>query len=224
MMNRMNCDLVVYRRVSTQKQGRSGLGLEAQDSCIKSYVAQTGCRVIGEFTEIETGKIDDRPELEKAKMFARKRKATLVIAKLDRLSRDVHFITGLIKDRIDFFAVDCPNDDVTMIQFRAVIAEDEARKISQRTKAALAAAKARGVVLGKPENLTPEAQAKGASVNRGQAVTAYALITPMIEKLRATGLSMKAIAEKLNEGGYKTRTGSTWTAMQVKRVLDRAAQ
>ena len=221
MMNRMNCDLVVYRRVSTQKQGRSGLGLEAQDSCIKSHAAQTGCRVIGEFTEIETGKIDDRPELEKAKMFARKRKATLVIAKLDRLSRDVHFITGLIKDRIDFFAVDCPNDDVTMIQFRAVIAEDEARKISQRTKAALAAAKARGVVLGKPENLTPEAQAKGASANRGQAVTAYALITPMIEKLRATGLSMKAIAEKLNEGGYTIRTGSTWTAMQIKRILDR---
>ncbi len=221
MMNRVNCDLVVYRRVSTQKQGRSGLGLEAQDACIAAYVAQTGCRVIGTFTEIESGKNDARPELEKAKMFNRRRKATLVIAKLDRLSRDVHFITGLIKDKVDFFAVDCPNDDVTMIQFRAVIAEDEARKISQRTKAALAAAKARGVELGTPENLTDEARAKGASVNRDKAVTAYALITPLVEKLRNQGLSMQAIADHLNESGRTTRRGLAWKAMQVKRVLDR---
>jgi DNA invertase Pin-like site-specific DNA recombinase len=222
MMNRTNCDLVVYRRVSTQKQGRSGLGLEAQDACIAAYAAQTGCKVIGTFTEIETGKIDARPELEKAKLFQRRHKATLVIAKLDRLSRDVHFITGLIKDRVDFFAVDCPNDDVTMIQFRAVIAEDEARKISQRTIDALAAAKARGVELGTPENLTDEARAKGASVNRDQAITAYALITPLVEKLRGQGLSMQAIADQLNAAGRTTRRGAAWSAMQVKRVLERS--
>lgn len=104
-----------------------------------------------------------------------------------------------------------------------IVAPDEARKISQRTKAALEAAKRRGVRLGKPENLTDAARAEGASTNRNNAVTAYALTTPLIERLRATGLSMNAIADKLNEGGHKTRTGSIWTAMQVKRILDRSS-
>jgi DNA invertase Pin-like site-specific DNA recombinase len=221
MANRVNCKLVAYRRVSTQKQSRSGLGLEAQDTAIRLYAAQTGCKVIGEFTDVETGKRSDRPELAKAINCAKRNKAVLVIAKLDRISRKVYFISGLMESGVDFFAADCPNDDITMTHFRAVIAEDEARKISQRTKAALAVAKARGVKLGTPENLTEAARVKGADENRNQAVTAYALITPLIEKLRTEGLSMKAIADRLNDGGHVTRTGSPWSAMQIKRVLDR---
>ena len=207
MPDRVNCKLVAYRRVSAQKQGRSGLGLESQDAAIQLYAVQTGCKVIGEFTEIETGKRSDRPELAKAINCAKRNKAVLVIAKLDRMSRKVYFISGLMESGVDFFAADCPNDDITMTHFRAVIAEDEARKISQRTKAALAVAKARGVKLGTPENLTDVAWARGADENRNQAVTAYALIAPLIEKLRTEGLSMQAVADRLNDGGQVTEPG-----------------
>jgi DNA invertase Pin-like site-specific DNA recombinase len=222
MAIRVNCKLVAYRRVSTQKQGRSGLGLEAQDAAIQAYASQAGCTVVGEFTEIETGKTSARPELAKAINCAKRNKAVLVIAKLDRISRKVYFISGLMETGVDFFAADCPNDDITMTHFRAVIAEDEGRKISQRTKDALAIAKERGTKLGTPENLTAEAQAKGASSNRDQAITAYALITPLVEKLRGQGLTMRAIAAELNAAGRTTRRGSPWSAMTVKRVLGRS--
>jgi hypothetical protein len=127
----VDCKLVAYRRVSTQKQGRSGLGLEAQDAAIRTYAAQAGCTVVREFTEVETGKRADRPELAKAINCAKRNNAVLVIAKLDRISRKVYFSSGLMESGVDFFAADCPNDDVAMTHFRAVIAEDEARKISQ---------------------------------------------------------------------------------------------
>jgi DNA invertase Pin-like site-specific DNA recombinase len=224
MASRVNCKLVAYRRVSTQKQGRSGLGLEAQDAAIQAYASQAGCTVVGEFTEVETGKNSERPELAKAINCAKRNRAVLVIAKLDRISRKVYFISGLMEAGVDFFAADCPNDDTTMTHFRAVIAEDEGRKISQRTKSALAIAKERGTKLGTPENLTAEAQAKGAAANRDQAITAYALITPLVEKLRGQGLTMQAIADELNARGRTTRRGTPWSATQVKRVLDRANQ
>lgn len=222
MANRVNCKLVAYRRVSTQKQGRSGLGLDAQDSAIRSYASRAGCTIVGEFTEIETGKNSARPELAKAIRHAKRYKAVLVIAKLDRISRKVHFISGLMEAGIDFFATDCPNDDITMTHFRAVIAEDEGRKISQRTKAALAIAKQRGTKLGKPENMTADAQAKGASSNRDLAIVAYALIAPLIEKLQAQNMKLQAIADRLNEKGHLTRTGTPWTPVQVMRVLRRS--
>jgi DNA invertase Pin-like site-specific DNA recombinase len=224
MASRANCKLVAYRRVSTQKQGRSGLGLAAQDAAIQAYASQAGCTVVGEFTEVETGKNSDRPELAKAINCAKRNRAVLVIAKLDRISRKVYFISGLMEAGVDFFAADCPNDDITMTHFRAVIAEDEGRKISQRTKSALAIAKERGTKLGTPENLTAEAQAKGAAANRDQAISAYALITPLVEKLRGQRLTMQAIADELNARGRTTRRGTPWSATQVKRVLDRANQ
>ncbi len=222
MATRVNCKLVAYRRVSTQKQGRSGLGLEARDAAIQAYAAQTGCTVVGEFTEVETGKNSDRPQLAKAINCAKRNKAVLVIVKLDRISRKVYFISGLMESGVDFFAADCPNDDITMTHFRAVIAEDEGRKISQRTKAALAVAKERGTKLGTPENLTAEAQAKGASANRDQSIVAYALITPLIENLQGQGLTLQAIADRLNELGHVTRTGASWSPVQVTRILKRS--
>ncbi len=222
MKKRMGCELVLYRRVSTDKQGRSGLGIEAQDALVRAYAERTGCAIIAVFTEVETGKRNDRPELAKAIAFAKRHKAALVIAKLDRISRRVHFISGLMESGVDFFAVDAPDDEPFITHVKASFAEEEARKISQRTKAALAALKARGVTLGKPENLTHDAQAKGAAENRNRAISAYALVVPLVEKLRTEGLSLGAIAARLNVAGHATRNGSPWSAMQVKRVLDRA--
>ena len=220
-MNRTNCDLVKYRRVSTDKQGQSGLGLEAQDAAIDAYVSQHGCRIVGEFTEIETGKNSARPEFAKAAATAKRLKAGIIIAKLDRISRKVFFISGLMESGVDFFAADSPNDAPFITHVKASFAEEEARKISQRTKDALAALKARGVKLGKPENLTDAARAKGASENQNKAITANALVIPTIQSWRSRGLSLAAVADRLNERGLATRNGSNWTAMQVKRALDR---
>jgi DNA invertase Pin-like site-specific DNA recombinase len=221
MKARVGCKLVAYRRVSTDKQGKSGLGLEAQDAAIRAYAQRTHCTIVGEFLEVETGKRSDRPELVRAIACAKQHKAALIIAKLDRISRRVAFIANLMEAGVDFFSADSPDDEPFITHVKASFAEEEARKISQRTRAALAALKARGVKLGKPENMTDEARAKGAAENRNQAVVAYALVNPLVRSWRADGLTLGAIAEKLNEGGYRTRGGTPWAAMQVKRVLDR---
>jgi DNA invertase Pin-like site-specific DNA recombinase len=147
-MSRHTGNFVAYYRVSTDKQGASGLGLEAQQAAVQSYLNGGRWRLVAEFTEVESGKRNNRPRLAEALAVCRRRKATLVIAKLDRLARNVHFISGLLETGVNFVATDCPNDDRFMLHIRAAIAEDEARKISNRTKAALAAAKARGVELG----------------------------------------------------------------------------
>lgn len=222
MKNRVGCNLVLYRRVSTDKQGRSGLGLEGQDALVDAYAERNGCNIIATYTEVETGKRNDRVELDKAIKCARRNKAALVIAKLDRISRRVHFISGLMETGVDFFAVDAPDDEPFITHVKASFAEEEARKISERTKAALAALKARGVPLGKPENLTHDAQAKGAAENRNRAMAAYAVLLPRVERMRTEGLSYGAIANRLNADNVETRNGSPWSAMQVKRVLDRA--
>jgi DNA invertase Pin-like site-specific DNA recombinase len=221
MKARVNCKLVAYRRVSTDKQGKSGLGLEAQDAAIRAYAERTHCTIVGEFLEVETGKRSDRPELARAIACAKQHKAALIIAKLDRISRRVAFIANLMEAGVDFFSADSPDDEPFITHVKASFAEEEARKISQRTRAALAALKARGVKLGKPENMTAEARLKGASENRNQAVVAYALVSPLVRSWRADGLTLGAIADRLNEGGYTTRGGTPWAAMQVKRVLDR---
>jgi DNA invertase Pin-like site-specific DNA recombinase len=221
MKARVGCKLVAYRRVSTERQGRSALGLEAQDAAIRAYAERTRCTLVGEFLEVETGKRSDRPELARAIACAKQHKASLIIAKLDRISRRVAFIANLMEAGVDFFSADSPDDEPFITHVKASFAEEEARKISQRTKAALAALKARGVKLGKPENMTDEARAKGAAENRNQAVVAYALVSPLVRSWRADGQTLGQIAEKLNEGGYTTRGGTPWAAMQVKRVLDR---
>jgi DNA invertase Pin-like site-specific DNA recombinase len=220
-MERNDVDLVAYRRVSTDRQARSGLGLGAQDAMIREYAARTGCRIIAEFLEDESGKTNDRSELAKAIQTARRRRAAIIVGKLDRMSRRVHFISGLMETGIDFFAADSPSDEPFITHVKASFSEEEGRKTSQRTKAALAALKARGVKIGKPENLTADAQARGASQNRDQAITANALVSPIMQALKAEGLTQAAIAANLNERGLTIRNGSTWTATQVKRVLDR---
>lgn len=139
---------VCYYRVSTQKQGQSGLGLDAQRCSVQWYVEANKGTILGEFTETESGRSKDRPQLQAALDMARKKKAILLIAKLDRLARNVHFISGLLESNVNFVAVDMPTKDRFMIQLQAAFAEEEARRISQRTKEALAAAKRRGTDVG----------------------------------------------------------------------------
>jgi DNA invertase Pin-like site-specific DNA recombinase len=154
---------VCYYRVSTARQGRSGLGLEAQRDAVRNYLNGGDWQVAGEFTEVETGKRADRPELAKAFAACRLHRATLVIAKLDRLARNAHFLLGLRDSGIDFVAADMPNANRLTVGIMAMVAEDEAERISARTKAALAAAKKRGTVLGGFRGKVPTAKHRALS-------------------------------------------------------------
>jgi DNA invertase Pin-like site-specific DNA recombinase len=215
------CTLVAYYRVSTHKQGIAGLGMDAQQALVERYANDTGCSVVASYTEVESGKGKgtNRPELVKAMAHARRLKATLVIAKLDRLGRNVHFITGLMESGVSFVAADSPHDDRLILQVKAMMGEEELRKISERTKDALAALKSRGVVLGKPENLTDAARLRGAQSNRDEAITAYATIAPLVTSLRAAGQPYHAIAGRLNAEGRFTRTGVPWSATTIRRLI-----
>ena len=209
---------VAYYRVSTDRQGRSGLGLEAQREEVQRFLSAGGWPPLAEYTEVETGKganaLDKRPQLKAALDFARKHKATLVIAKLDRLARNVHFISGLIEQRVPIVAADMPDADITMLQIYAVMAEREARVIGERTKVALAAAKARGTVLG--------AYGKVLAVkNQAEAVERLAPIADRLRALKASGLSVRAIAATLNDEGVKSPAGGAWHVSNVHRALQR---
>lgn len=221
---------VAYYRVSTQRQGESGLGLEAQQAAIIQFVNGHG-ELIGTFTEIETGKRADRIELAKAIALAKRAKATLVIAKLDRLARNVAFISALMESGVDFLARDNPHANRLTIHILAAVAEDEARRISERTKVALAAYKARGGLLGsrhpRCKRLSREAQRIGQRVGSAQnqklAYEAYADITPTIRQMHSdSGKSLREIARELNQLGHTTRTGTPWNHVLVKRVLQRS--
>jgi DNA invertase Pin-like site-specific DNA recombinase len=215
-------EAIAYYRVSTQKQGQSGLGLEAQKTSVMKFAQARGLGIAAEYTEVETGtRKRHRPELELALMEARARGAVLLIAKLDRLARNVAFISALMDSGVDFIAVDMPQANKLTIHILAAVAENEAELISQRTKAALAAAKARGVKLGTPENLTPEASQKGGAVLRDRARKAYKETAYTIKLQRSAGLSYNKIAKGLNEEGLKTRTGRPFTAMTVWRIDQR---
>jgi DNA invertase Pin-like site-specific DNA recombinase len=225
--------MVGYYRVSTMEQGRSGLGLEAQEAAVQAYVAAHGCDLIGGYTEVETGKRDtlaNRPELRKAIAHAKRSRATLVIAKLDRLARSVYVTAELHRSAVDFVAVDNPTANRMTIQILAAVAENEVRQISERTKAALAALKARGEALGASRpasrNLTSESRARGsaqgAAATRQAANEAYSDLLPWIAEMRGAGLSLRQIATKLNEAGRTTRRGSEWNPVQVGRVLARS--
>lgn len=220
-----HCKLVAYRRVSTKGQGESGLGLEGQEAAIAAYAKATGCQVIATYTEVESGKRSDRSELLKAMAHARRSKATLVIAKLDRLSRNVAFLANLMEGGVDFVACDNPTANRLTIHILAAVAEDEARRISERTRAALAAYKARGGVLG-TDNLTPEGRDRGSKAGvlalKEKARAEYADVAPLILQLDVEGMTQKAIADRLNADGHTTRTGKPWGQVQVKRIIDRA--
>lgn len=203
---------ISYIRVSTQKQGSSGLGLEAQRAAINAFIKDS--RLESEYIEIESGRNNDRPQLREAIAHAKAIGATLVIAKLDRLARDVFFITGLMKQNVDFVAADMPFANTMMLQMMAVIAEFEAKQISERTKVALQAAKARGVILGTPQ--------PNAGVAARVANTARRL-EPAVEVAkaeRAKGKTLREIAAALMTKGIVTDRGKDrWQATQVRRLL-----
>lgn len=224
---------VAYARVSTQAQGRSGLGLEAQQKIVLDYLNGGDHKLLKQFVEIESGKRADRPELAKALRYAKAQRATLLIAKLDRLARDLHFISGLMKSGVKFVACDIPEANNFTIHIFAAMAEYEGKRISERTKDALAAAKARGVKLGKPASREKlrEIGAKGrpaavAQIKRKADERAENL-RDVIEDLRAEGIvSLEAISAALNERGFPTQRKykgkqAEWHAMSVRNLLRR---
>jgi DNA invertase Pin-like site-specific DNA recombinase len=224
-------NLIAYYRVSTEQQGRSGLGLEAQESAVQSFARQTGGRIVASYTEVESGKRADRPELAKALAHAKRSKATLTVAKLDRLSRNVRFLATVLDSGCEFAAADMPSANKFMLHVMAAVAEHEAKAISDRTKAALAAAKARGQKLGsaRPGHWRGNEDARlaglekartvAAKVTREQATEAYSDLAGMIGELHGQGQSLRDIAAKLNAEGHTTRRGKPWNPVQVSRVL-----
>lgn len=217
---------VAYLRVSTQRQGRSGLGLEAQRGAVRSFVESRGGQLLApEYVEVESGKRTDRPELSKALQRCRVTGATLVVAKLDRLSRNAAFLMTLRDSGVEFVAADLPEANTMTVGVMAVVAQHEREAISQRTKAALAAAKVRGVKLGGKRNGASDIrryQLDGvrAAVERADKLACDRL--PEIERLRSEGLSLNAIARRLDAEGWLTSRGRRWTATAVKRTLARA--
>lgn len=212
--------LVAYYRVSTQKQGQSGLGLQAQKEAVAQYLNGGDWQLLAEFTEVETGKgsnaLAKRPELQKAIAYAKKCKATLVIAKLDRLARNVHFIAGLLESGADFVAADMPDADRAMIQMMSVFAELEARRISERTKAALAQAKKNGKKLGNPQ------LAETLNVPRIERANEFAeSMRSILSALKASGMTQRGIVEELNAKGIASARGGQWSLIQLQRTLRR---
>lgn len=222
---------VAYYRVSTKKQGRSGLGLEAQEERVLRYLNGGGRQLAETFTEIESGRNDARPELANAIDACRAYKASLIVSTTSRLGRDAASVLGLIKQLqesgISFIAADRPGMGPVELGIHAVIDEDEARKISERTKAALAAAKARGTKLGNPKNLRDEHRAKGrraaAETLSARADQHAAALAGTIKKIQASGAtSLRAIARELERRGVPTARGrASWTPASVSNVLRR---
>jgi DNA invertase Pin-like site-specific DNA recombinase len=214
---------VAYYRVSTDRQGRSGLGLEAQREDVQRYLDGGNWTLAAEVTEVESGKRNDRPELDRALGLCRLYGATLVVAKLDRLARNVAFISKLMESGVDFVAVDFPQANRLTVHILAAVAEHETAMISQRTKAALAAAKARGVKLGNPANLRNriDGSAKGNAAKTAKADKRAADLLPIIAPLKAGGASLRQIADGLNRCGVPAPRGGDWSAVAVKRILDR---
>ena len=221
-----NSRYVAYFRVSTDEQGRSGLGLEAQREAVMRFLAGGNGVLVRDFTEVESGKRDDRPRLMDALAACRVHDATLVIAKLDRLARNVAFIANLMDAGVEFIAVDFPQANRLTIHILAAVAEHEREMISARTKAALAAAKARGVQLGgyRPGALpnADEARVKGRAVRTEKARKRANDLLPVINDIKANGASsLGQIANALNERGIRAPRGGHWSAAQVQRVLDK---
>ena len=216
---------ISYLRVSTGRQGRSGLGLEAQRAAVESFLNGGNWKLVKEFVEVESGKNDDRPILAQALKACRLYGAKLVIAKLDRLSRDAHFLLGLEKAGTDFVAADMPNANRLTVGIMAMVAQEERRMISERTKAALAAAKKRGVKLGgyrAGAEMTAKIRKAGNEANAQKAAQRAADIAPIIADLQAAGAtSLQAIAGGLNDRSIPTARGGSWSATQVMRVLAR---
>lgn len=213
---------IAYYRVSTQKQGASGLGLEAQQYSVEAYARSNDLTITTAYTEIETGTSKrKRVEIYKALDECKNTGATLLIAKLDRLARNVHFVSGLMESGIKFVCVDNPSVTPLTLHVLAAVAEQEAKMISARTKAALDAAKARGAQLGKPENLTIEAAKKGGAATKAKAIDGYSKIMNYVCMLQKQGKTNADIAAQLNKDGYRTRQNAEFTGMTVWRMVQR---
>lgn len=206
---------VSYIRVSTTRQGVSGLGLEAQRQAVAQFVASHQGELLAEFTEIQSGKRNDRQALNDALEFCRKNRATLLLAKLDRLSRKVHFISGLMESKVDFLSIEHPTRDRFWLHLQAAFAEEEGRRISLRTKAALSAARARGIVLG----ASAKALAKRHQAEAAERAEDY---RETVDDLRAGGLkTVKAITEALNFRGVASPGGGRWHHRSTWKLLRR---
>jgi DNA invertase Pin-like site-specific DNA recombinase len=219
---------LAYYRVSTGKQGKSGLGIEAQRQAVANYLNGGNWRIVGEFVEVESGRRSDRPELDKALAAARVRQLPLVVAKVDRLTRSVAFLSRLLEAGVDVRFADLPAIEGAtgkfLLQQMAAVAELEAGMISARTKAALAAAKRRGKKLGgdRGARLTVKARAAGRSVLMARAQERASDLAATIKELQAAGCeSLRAIAEGLEGRGIPAARGGKWSAVQVARLLDR---
>ena len=215
--------LVPYYRVSTKRQGESGLGLEAQQFCVADFARQGQHEIIASYQEIETGKRADRPELAKAIAHAKRTKATLVIAKLDRLARNVHFLSGLMEASVEFVCCDMPFGQPADPAHPGGRRRGRGQADQRADQGRLGGYKARGGTLGTLANLTREAGKRGAVTNRAKARTAYASLLPQLREWRAAGLSFARISTRLNDSGHTTRSGALWNPAQVRRVLARAS-
>lgn len=215
---------VPYYRVSTARQGRSGLGLEGQRAAVEAYLAANNGVALQSFSDVQSGKDDDRPQLAAALKFCRATRATLLIAKIDRLSRNAAFLLTLQDSGARFVACDLPDMNETVVGIMAVIAQAERRMIGERTKAALAAAKARGVRLGNP-HLKPGTRSTALRASRAASSRADRRaedLRDIVDAARAAGCSsLRSIAAHLNDAGVATSRGSTWTAGAVSRLLAR---
>jgi len=212
---------VAYYRVSTDRQGESGLGLDAQRKLVNDYLNGGKWVLSAEFTEVESGKRSDRPQLAAALAMCKRLRAKLIVAKLDRLSRNVGFISSLMDSSVDFVAADMPHANKMTLQVMAVFAEYERDAISERTRRALAQAKERGTKLGGPKRL--EASALGAASNRSNAERFAANTVPIIREIQASGVTtLHGVAKALNARGVPTARGAPWSAVAVSNVLKRA--
>jgi DNA invertase Pin-like site-specific DNA recombinase len=214
-------EFVAYYRVSTQRQGRSGLGLDAQKQSVSDYIKQVGGKLLNEFVEVETGKganaLSKRAQLREAIEQAKKSKAVLLIAKLDRLARNVHFVTGLMESGVQFVCADMPEANELTLHIMAAMAQYESRKISERTKEALAQAKLRGVHLGNPLlHLINKPR-------RGKADAFAERLRPILEGFTACGMTQRRMVEELNQLGVKTPLNKRWHLPQLNRTLKRLA-
>ncbi len=222
---------ISYFRVSTRKQEKSGLGLEGQQAAVSEYATRNHGEITATYVEVETGKSKTRPELLRAVAHAKRSKSVLLVAKLDRLARNVAFTSALMESGIDFVAADNPHANKFTIHILAAVAEFEAEQISQRTKTALAAAKRRGVKLGsgrkghwdgrEQSRLTGLKKARKASAasKRLAFQDRYADLFPVVRDLRDGGKTLQQIADELNQQGHRTTRGKEWNLMQISRLL-----
>jgi DNA invertase Pin-like site-specific DNA recombinase len=222
---------IAYLRASTARQGASGLGLDAQQAAAQAHAQAAGGAILRTYIEVESGKKSDRerPELAAALADCKQCRATLLVAKLDRLGRNVAFLSALMESDAEFVAADQPHASRLILHVLAAFAEEEARAISARTKAALAAARVRGVLLGSARpgahrfnGAVSGDNAKGNTIKKADTHAADAAVAPLVTELRAGGLTLRAIAANLNDEGYVTRRGRPWNPTQVSRVLSRA--